>query len=110
MQKISLKRMTIFMSESAHWHGKALSTALLERIRKEGIAGATVLRGSAGYGAHGQIHTMSILDLATDLPVILIAVDDPAKIDALHPMLDEMLHDGLVIIDDVVGYLPGPAN
>ena len=110
MRKVSLKRMTIFIDESSHWHGKSLAAALLERMRKEGIAGATVLRGSSGYGTHGQIHTTSIIDLATNLPIMVIAVDQPDKIEALHPMLDEMVQQGLVVIDEVVGYVPGPAN
>jgi uncharacterized protein len=110
MQKVELKRMTIFIDESAHWHGKSLASALLERMRKEGISGATVLRGSSGYGAHGQIHTSSIIDLATNLPIMVIAVDRPDRIESLHPMLDEMVKDGLVIIDEVVGYVPGPPN
>jgi PII-like signaling protein len=110
MQKVALKRMTVFIDESSHWKGKSLATALLERMHKEGIAGATVLRGSSGYGTHGQIHTTSIIDLATNLPIMVIAVDEPDKIEALHPMLDEMLKEGLVIIDDVVGYVPGRAD
>jgi PII-like signaling protein len=110
MKQVALKRMTIFIDESSRFHGHNLSTALLERMRKEGIAGATVLRGSSGYGSHGQIHTTSIVDLVTNLPVILIAVDAPEKIDRLHPMLDEMVKEGLVIIDDVVGYVPEQAK
>ena len=110
MQKVALKRLMIFIDESAHWESKSLSTALLERFRREGIAGATVLHGSSGFGIHGQVHTASIMTLATNLPVIVIVVDRPEKVEKLHPILDEMVRQGLVTIDDVVGYVPGGAG
>ena len=96
----------IFIDESARWHNTSLSAALLERFHAEGVAGASVIRGSAGYGHNGQMHTATILSLATNLPIIVVAVDHPELIDRLHPILDEMVLEGLVTVDEVDGFVP----
>jgi PII-like signaling protein len=84
----------IFIGESDKIH-----RALLERLRAEGFAGATVFHGIAGFGARSVIHTASILDLSTDLPVVIEVVDDQAHVDKLTAILDEMLEGGLVTIE-----------
>ena len=70
-------------------------------IRKAGGAGATVLRGIEGFGAHSRIHTARILRLSSDLPIVVEIVDTAERIDALLPTLDEMVEDGLVTIETV---------
>lgn len=99
----------IFIGESDRWHHSALHSALLERLRKEGFAGATVTHGIAGFGAHSVIHTSHILDLSTDLPVVIEVVDDQAHADRLVEILDEMLDGGLVTMEKVrvIRYQPG---
>jgi len=101
----------IFIGESDKWHHAPLHRALLERLRKEGFAGATVTRGLAGFGAHSVIHTTQLLDLATDLPVVIEVVDDQAHADKLVTILDEMLDGGLVTMEKVrvLRYQPGKA-
>lgn len=91
----------IFFGESDKWHHQSLEAALLERLRREGFAGATVLRGVAGFGANSVIHTTRILDLSSDLPVIVEIVDSEEQIQKLLPILDEMLNDGLVTMEKV---------
>ena len=91
----------IFFGESDKWHHQSLEAALLERLRHEGFAGATVLRGVAGFGANSVIHTTRILDLSSDLPVIVEIVDSEEQIQKLLPILDEMLNDGLVTMENV---------
>lgn len=91
----------IFIGESDRWHHGALHAALLERLRKEGFAGATVTHGIAGFGARSVIHTTHILDLSTDLPVVIEVVDDAAHADKLAEILDEMLEGGLVTMEKV---------
>lgn len=91
----------IFFGESDKWHHQSLEAALLERLRREGFAGATVLRGVAGFGANSVIHTTRILDLSSDLPVIVEIVDSEEQIQTLLPILDEMLNDGLVTMEKV---------
>ena len=99
----------IFIGESDRWHHQALHVALLERLRREGFAGATVTRGIAGFGAHSVIHTAHILQLSEDLPVVIEVVDSEAEVERLKPILDEMVTEGLVTIEKVtvLRYSPG---
>jgi uncharacterized protein len=92
----------IFLGDSDKWHHQPLHRALLERLRREGFAGATVTHGVAGFGAASVIHTASIVDLSSDLPVVIEVIEDQAHVDALMPILDEMLTGGaLVTIEKV---------
>jgi uncharacterized protein len=91
----------IFIGESDTWHGKPLYQAIVERVRAEGLAGATVVRGIEGFGADSRIHTSRILRLSEDLPVVIEIVDEPAKIDAILPLLDEMVEEGMVTVERV---------
>jgi PII-like signaling protein len=91
----------IFFGESDRWKHHPLEAALLERLRKEGFAGATVFRGVAGFGANSVIHTTHLLELSADLPVVIEVVDSEEHINRLLPILDEMLDDGLVTIEKV---------
>jgi uncharacterized protein len=92
----------IFIGDSDKWHHQPLHRALLERLRKEGFAGATVFHGVSGFGAASVIHTTSIVDLSADLPVLIEVVEDQEHIDKLLPILDEMLMKGaLVTIEKV---------
>ena len=87
----------IFLGESDRWHHTPLSRAILERMRTEGFAGATVIHGIAGFGASSVIHTASLIELSTDLPVVIEVVDDQAHIDRLLPILDEMITGGALV-------------
>lgn len=100
------KLLRIFIGESDTWHGKPLYQAIVQRLRKEGLAGATVIRGIEGFGAKSHLHTSRILRLSEDLPLVIEVVDEAARIDAVLPMLDEMVEDGLVTLEriEVVHY------
>ena len=91
----------IFFGESDRWKHRPLEIALLERLRAEGFAGATVFRGVSGFGANSVIHTTHLLELSTDLPVVVEVVDSEEHIERLLPILDEMLDDGLVTMEKV---------
>jgi PII-like signaling protein len=91
----------IFFGESDTWHHQQLEVALLERLRREGFAGATVFRGVAGFGANSIIHTTHLLELSSDLPVVIEVVDTDDHVQRLMPILDEMLDDGLVTMERV---------
>jgi PII-like signaling protein len=95
------KRVRVYIGESDLWHGRPLFTAIVERCRREGFAGATVLRGIEGYGAHSRIHTARILRLSEDLPIVVDIVDRPDRIEQLLPILDGMVNEGLVTVEDV---------
>jgi len=91
----------VFIGESGKWHHQPLSNALLERLRREGFAGATVLHAVAGFGARSVLHTANILRLSEDLPVVIEIVDSEEHIERLKPILDEMIGEGLVTIEKV---------
>jgi hypothetical protein len=95
----------IFIGDSDTWHHQSLHRALLERLRKEGFAGATVIHGVAGFGAASVIHTSSIVDLSADLPVLIEVVDDQEHVDKLLPILDEMLTKGALVTVEKVRVL-----
>jgi PII-like signaling protein len=91
----------IFIGESDKWHHQPLHVALLERLRREGFAGATVTRAIAGFGARSVIHTAQILRLSEDLPLVVEVVDSEEQIEKLKPILDEMVREGLVTMEKV---------
>lgn len=93
--------MRIFIGEKDR-HGRApLHEALVELLRQEGFAGATVLRGVSGFGAHGVQHTQKLLDLSADLPLIVEAIDSQEKIDTVLPRIDEMMGGGMVTLEKI---------
>jgi len=100
----------VFIGESDRWHHQPLHAALLERLRREGFAGATVTRGIAGFGAHSVIHTASIVQLSEDLPVVVEIVDTEEQIARLRPILDEMVSEGLVTMEKVTVLRYGPGQ
>ena len=105
-------RLTIFIGEDDHWHHKPLYTEIVHRAHQAGLAGASVLRGIEGYGASSRIHTSRILSLSDDLPLAVIIVDAEDKIRTFLPQLDELVAEGLVIIDpvEVIRYVGRPAR
>ncbi len=91
----------IFIGESDHYGSQALHQAVVEAARQRGMAGATVLRGVLGFGAHSRIHSAKILRLSEDLPMVVEIVDKPERIEAFLPELDEMIDEGLVTLEPV---------
>ena len=91
----------IFIGESDRHNGKPLYEAIVQEARHRGMAGATVLRGLMGFGAHSRLHTAKILRLSEDLPLVVEIVDTPEKIADLLPKLDEMIDEGLVTLERV---------
>lgn len=94
-------RLTIFVSGDDTLHHKPLYTEIVHRAHKAGLAGASVIQGIEGYGASSRIHTARMLSLSEDLPVAVIIVDAEERIRAFLPQLDELVVEGLVIIDPV---------
>ena len=101
-------RVRAYFGERDRHHGKPLWSALLEHLRREGAAGATVTRGVAGYGAQSKIHAASIVDLSADLPLVLEWIDSEERVERLLPAVEEMLQGGLLTTDPVriVRYQP----
>ena len=94
-------RLSIFLGESDQWHHRPVYTEIVHRAHAAGLAGASVLRGIEGYGASSRIHTTRLLSLSEDLPVVIVIVDTQDRIDAFLPELDELITEGLVIMDPV---------
>jgi uncharacterized protein len=105
------QRVRVYIGESDQWHGKPLFAAIVERCHIEGLAGATVLRGIEGFGAHSRIHTARLLRLSEDLPIVVDIVDRAERIERLLPILDEMVTEGLITLENVhvVKYVHGTA-
>jgi PII-like signaling protein len=101
--------MRIFIGESDKYKGKPLYQAILERFRAKGLAGATVLRGVAGFGASSRLHTEKVLRLSLDLPIIIELVETEERIQSVLPDLDEMIGGGLITLEraHVILYRPG---
>jgi PII-like signaling protein len=95
------KLLRIFIGESDKHGRKPLYQAIVEMLREEGMAGATVLRGVEGFGANSHLHTARILRLSEDLPIVIEVADTTEKIESIMPRLDEMVTDGMVTLERV---------
>ncbi|MEU5095695.1 DUF190 domain-containing protein [Streptomyces sp. NPDC020996] len=107
-------RVTVFIGENDTWHHKPLYAEIVHRAHAAGLAGASVFRGIEGFGASSLIHTSRLLSLSEDLPVAIVIVDTEQRVRAFLPQLDELVDEGLVILDDCeviryVGRDPGPS-
>jgi PII-like signaling protein len=91
----------IFLGESDRWEHKPLYEALVLKAREMHLAGATVLRGSMGFGKSSRLHTAKILRLSLDLPLIIEIVDSEEKIQSFLPELEKMMGGGLVTMEKV---------
>lgn len=95
------ERLSVYIGESDERDGRPLYEVLVEEARRQGLAGATALRGRCGFGANSRVHTSRILRLSADLPMVVEIIDEPAKIDAFSAWLDGVLKEGLVVREKV---------
>ncbi len=98
---IQARRLMIYLGESDSWRGRSLYMTILETLRKSDIAGATVTRAIAGYGAHSRIRSQMMEVLSTDLPIVITVVDTPANIDRALSLVGPMVREGLITVEDV---------
>jgi PII-like signaling protein len=93
----------IFIGESDREPGRdrPLFEAIVRRAREAHLAGATVLRGPMGFGRHSRMHTSKLLELSTDLPIVIEIVDAEEKVEAFLPTVDELVSEGLVTLEAV---------
>jgi PII-like signaling protein len=96
----SALRLTVFIGENDTWHHKPLYSEIVHRAHAAGLAGASVFRGIEGFGASSLIHTSRLLSMSEDLPVAIVVVDTEERVRAFLPQLDELVDEGLVILDD----------
>lgn len=95
------KLLRIFLGENDRHDSLPLYEWIVRKAREHGLAGATVLRGLEGFGAHSRLHTAKILRLSSDLPIVVEIIDTQEKIEAFLPIIDEAIHDGLATIEKV---------
>ena len=103
------KLLRIFVGERDRWEGQPLYTAIVQRLRSAGIAGATVFKGIESYGSHAVVHAARVVDIAADLPVLIEVIDSEERIRGVMPLLDAMISEGLVTIEavEVIRYSKG---
>jgi PII-like signaling protein len=97
----SATRLTILVKESDQWHRRPLYSEIVHRAHDVGLAGASVFRGIEGFGKSSHIHTSRILSLSEDLPVAIIIVDADERIQSFLPQLEELVTEGIVMLDEV---------
>jgi PII-like signaling protein len=93
--------MRVFFGESDRWEHRPLHAALLDLFRSRGLAGATVLRGVASFGADSVVHTANILRLSADMPLVIEVIDSQEHLDAVLPDVDKMMRGGLITMEKV---------
>jgi PII-like signaling protein len=94
-------RLRIYVGELDKHGQRPLYEAIVLKAREHGLAGATVVRGQMGFGAHARVHTTKILRLSENLPVVIEIVDQRAAIEQFLPQLDQLVADGLVTIEKI---------
>jgi len=95
------RRIRVYIDNNDQWHGMTLYAAIVREARKRGLAGATVERGILGYGTHGAIHEPHLFSVSNDLPVVIEMVDTKEKMDDFLPVLEAMVHEGMITISEV---------
>lgn len=93
------KLLRIFIGENDKHEGLPLYEWIVREARKQGLAGATVLRGLEGFGKHSRLHTAKVLSLSSDLPIVIEIVDTEEKIEAFLPVINEVVVDGLATVE-----------
>lgn len=91
----------VFVGETDRVHGKSLYEQIVLKARELGLAGATVLRGTMGFGASSRVHSAKILRLSEDLPIVIELVDTEENLNRLMPFIDENVTEGLVTMERV---------
>lgn len=93
------KLLRIFVGEADRWHGQPLYEAIVLEAKKDGLAGATAIKGFLGFGCSSRLHTAKLLRLSEDLPIIIEIVDSEEKISRFITKLDEMVQEGLITLE-----------
>jgi len=95
------KILKIYIGETDKWNHEPLYHVLVKKFKKAGMAGTTVIRGIEGFGLNSRIESAHILQLSSDLPLIIEVVDEAEKIEKILPEVQELVKDGLITVEDV---------
>jgi len=91
----------IFIGESDRHNGQLLHEWIVTKARAEGLAGATVLRGVLGFGAHSRLHSFKIERLSQDLPIVVEIVDTREKLERFLALIDHEIEEGMATLEEV---------
>ena len=97
----SVQKITIYVGSQDTWQGRNLATAIVEKCRALGLAGATMTRGNMGFGKNSLIHRQHLLGLSDDMPERIEVIDRSERTREVLPILDEMVGAGLIVVQDV---------
>ncbi len=92
------KLLKIFLGESDKWHHEALYHAIIKKIKENGLAGATTIRGIEGFGANSRVHTKAIEVLSRDLPIVIEVVDNEQRINEIIKIIEPMITEGIIVV------------
>jgi len=92
-------RVRVYIGERDHHGGQPLYTAIVQAARKAGLGGATVVKGIEGFGAHSVVHAARIIDMSSDLPIVIELVDTSTKMAPFVETLKAMVDDGMITLD-----------
>lgn len=95
------KQLLVLIGQSDTWHERPLYEAIVATLEREGLAGVSVLGGMMGYGAHRRIHRKGLFGVSDDKPVVIVAIDNEAKIRAGAEAIRHMVREGLIAVSDV---------
>ena len=91
----------IFVNEHDMWHGGPLYCAIVEMLKRERVAGASVFRGVEGFGTHREIHIAKVWSFGARMPVLIEVVDEPDRVASLIPLLESMISEGAITLERV---------
>jgi PII-like signaling protein len=99
--RVAAQKLTVIIGDDQRWGREPVSHEILRRAQAQGIAGASVFRGVEGFGLSRIVHTTRFLDLADDLPVVIVIVDTVGRLSEFVPQVQEVLAEGLILLEDV---------
>src|SRR6185503_16432052 len=91
----------IFVNESDRWEGRPLYEMIIRAAKEAGLSGATALRGIEGYGVSGRVHTVKVLHLSEDVPIVIEILDSAERIAKLLPRLDAVVAEGAMSLEKI---------
>lgn len=101
-------KVTIYLDDCATRHGVPAYTSVLDFLFHHGIAGATVLKGVAGFGLRHRMHAGHILEISDHMPMLVRFIDTRAKVEAILPELEQHITSGLIEVEPTRIIVPAP--
>jgi hypothetical protein len=94
-------RLRVYVNESDRIDGRAVYEAVIRAAKEQGLSGATALRGIEGFGVSGRVHSVKVLHLSEDVPIVVEILDSAERIARLLPVLDTLVAEGVVSLEKI---------